>query len=220
MKYSKSQHFWAWFKQHHTSYMEPLREQQGYQYLYGELYAHIQAYQRFLGLYIFHGPGGRKVNELVITADGNSKYFGLVKRLVAKAPVLPGWEFIALHPPRPVAFFIGPMLQKLGIDGSKLWFMPVNKEPGNPRIGLTVYSETYKELGNETRLVIDRMVYNVLGEELYGALIDEVLVDSVFELRLNDRGRLMNLGLLRDHLAGWEVSQLVVNAQGRIEQRK
>jgi hypothetical protein len=74
--------------------------------------------------------------ELIITAEGRVEAFESADLLVAAAPKLDGWKFIALKPPMGFNFrhTDGP----ISIDVSNLWFMPTNSSADPSALGVVI----------------------------------------------------------------------------------
>ena len=82
--------FWAWFE----SVAERLGQDFDCQALLDELDKRISQ----LGDICWElGPGRQAENALVVTPDGAKEWLPVTQRIVALAPVVPGWEF---HPAR------------------------------------------------------------------------------------------------------------------------
>jgi hypothetical protein len=86
--------FWDWFKEHNKSYIsldeinEDVKEQ-----LLNDLQDHLHEYCDQLYFQIGGMPG--EVQELIITAEGNTDFFEQVEALVNDAPKINNWTFIA-----------------------------------------------------------------------------------------------------------------------------
>ncbi|MEA2708029.1 MAG: hypothetical protein QOF78_630 [Phycisphaerales bacterium] len=75
--------------------------------------------------------------ELIFTAWSQAEAFPAVRELVAAAPVLRGWQIIALKPPRGFAF--GMNLDGLKIDASRIQFDPLAAEEDPKLLGVRFY---------------------------------------------------------------------------------
>lgn len=112
-----------------------------------------------LGVEITDNSGTR---EVVITANGTAKLFGLVKELVETAPPIRGWSFIALR--RPAGFDFEVHLGTLVFGANRLSFQPIDAEvaPGQLAIRLLVPNPNYKEWVDAGLQIVEAG----LGEEL------------------------------------------------------
>ena len=89
--------FWKWFAVHQTSYLHlDEKEHDEVEYLLNELLQQLHVYCDKLVFQI--GGSEPEVKELIISAEGNAEYFGIVEELVFMAPKLQHWRFIALAP--------------------------------------------------------------------------------------------------------------------------
>jgi hypothetical protein len=81
--------------------------------------------------------GPAEPRELIITAWSDPSAFAAVRELVAAAPPLPGWQIIALKPPRGFEFAID--LDGLKIDANELQFEPLAAEEDPKLLGVRIY---------------------------------------------------------------------------------
>lgn len=165
MKITKTTHFWAWFKRHHSD-LEQYCDYSCGEMLYWimELNTHLRAYQRFFRGTILSDTGKPDRWTLAITSGGREKLFKMADRLVDKAPKLEGWEFLGQLPPMPAGAFIEERLRVLQLDVNNFWFSAADTTERAGRIRLKIYIETCLALTEEHRALVDQAVYNVLGE--------------------------------------------------------
>jgi len=109
-------------------------------------------------------PDGKDCRELILSANGDTELFAKVEELVASAPPTPGWEFIALRPPRGFDF----VLQFDGKDISPAaWkFRPVATITGDQGIEIFVPGPKRKISDDELALIVEIGV----GERAFAAL--------------------------------------------------
>jgi hypothetical protein len=74
--------------------------------------------------------------ELVVTAGGQPALFPLVEAVVAQAPSLPGWTFIALKPAQGFDFSL--RFEGLQLDARRMWFLPLTHKEAPAALGLRV----------------------------------------------------------------------------------
>lgn len=222
MKYSKTTHFWAWFKNHHQTYaLLPKESRKAGTYWLRELYMHLAAYGKHVHVDIFWGndtPGD--VHTIIFTTKGRSNYFRKVEFLVSKAPVIPGWKFVALQPPRPADFFIQEDFGDVNMNPFELFFIFPKKRDSKDRVWLTVCGEFYGEVTGRLREAVQSVVYNTVGEKIYGLGIYAIEVKSFFELTVHERDQLFPLDCLQGFFAPDDIAGFVVNVQGVMEERK
>jgi hypothetical protein len=160
-------HFWVWFKNHHQEFLSlNNKSKKEAKYWLTELNAHLRAYYKFFGFTIdlkSDQPGA----TLTITVYGKSMHFKKVDDLVAMAPQIPGWNFVALQQPRPVDFLLNEQIEDNLIDPRELRFSFGNDDPDN--LILIVYHPLCTD---ENQHLIYKLaqsaVYNLLGERSYG----------------------------------------------------
>lgn len=159
----KAKEFWDWFNENNARYLfihevEPHLQQK----FLSELADKLHAYNR--NLFFLVGGHPNEDMELVITAEGNKKYFDNVSELVSAAPEIARWKVIAFKPPMGCDFKID--YQGLTFDPKEIWFMSM-ENPDEPNdIGIQVcYNNYEQEKENEflggTFLILDI----VLGEK-------------------------------------------------------
>lgn len=98
--------------------------------LYDELLAALQCVHA--GLYVEFSTG-EAPHELIITADGDTSLFSLVHDIVARAPVMAGWTFLALKPQVGVAETFG--FRDVELRAEDVFFEPLRLE-GSRALGL------------------------------------------------------------------------------------
>jgi hypothetical protein len=118
----------------------------------------VSAIDERLGVEVSDVEGTRRV---VVTAGGDAEAFDLVRRLVAAAPAVPGWEFVALRPGQGFDFEV--QVGGRVFDAKELSFQPLapDQAPTQLAIRLLVpnpWEEEWAELGL-------RIIENGLGEE-------------------------------------------------------
>jgi hypothetical protein len=89
--------FWAWFQQQasqfHRVVKNPVAINEGFfRKIYPKLTQLNPSFQLLAGMI------DENTAELVFTADGIVKYIPLIEEIVAAAPAIPGWRFVALKP--------------------------------------------------------------------------------------------------------------------------
>jgi len=114
--------------------------------------------------------------EFVITAEGHAKVFALVDEMVARAPKIPGWEFVPLKPA--MGFDFETTYEGISFDPRTMWFLPLlsASRPQNLglRIGVPGYQpENKRETDNAVLVILD----TALGERV--AALDVHYVEVV-----------------------------------------
>jgi hypothetical protein len=118
--------------------------------------------------------------ELIITAEGNKEAFQSADSLVAAAPELDRWTFIALKPPMGFDFrhTDGP----ISIDVSKLWFMPTISSADPSALGIVVaFPDADLVLENQSVDTAYTILETSIGERSCTNDIAHVAVDDLPE---------------------------------------
>ncbi|MFT3686106.1 MAG: hypothetical protein QM783_14495 [Phycisphaerales bacterium] len=121
--------FWSWFRQNKARLDllddpdEPLWDE-----ALAEL-AKVHPDLRFALSSLEDAPKGAD-RELVLTASCDIELFATVDALVAAAPKLPGWTWVALKPP--MGFDFESEYEDLTLDPAEMWFFPV-RDSARPR---------------------------------------------------------------------------------------
>jgi hypothetical protein len=118
----------------------------------------VAAIDERLGAEVSDVDGTRQV---VVTAGGDAEAFELARRLVAAAPALPGWSFVALRPAQGFDFEVtaGGMV----FDAKALSFQPLSEQEAPTQLAIRLLVpnpqlEEWSELGLQ-------IIETGLGEE-------------------------------------------------------
>jgi hypothetical protein len=160
---NKAKEFWDWFVANNARYLfiHEIETELQQNYL-SELAEKLHQFNR--NLFFLVGGHPDEDMELVITAEGNKKYFEKVDEIMKEAPTLERWKLVAFKPPMGCDFKIE--YQGIVFDPHHIWFMAL-ENPGQPAdIGIQVcYKDYQQERENEflggTFLILDI----VLGEK-------------------------------------------------------
>lgn len=101
-----------------------------------------------------------QLQEVVFTADGDATRFDAVKALVAAAPALDGWSFVALKPPMGFDFTLEA--DGVELDGSALRFEPLMGPDG---LGLRLYLPETVAKEDDVEQLIRLLLQTGVGEE-------------------------------------------------------
>jgi hypothetical protein len=136
--------FWTWFIKNERRYRNlemPENEQ-----LFEELLFALQDYSTGLWFEIGAHPDG--LLELVISAEGDARYFPDVRALISAAPTLEGWEFTAFKQPQ--GFELTTEYEGVTIVPSESWFLPLVSREDPQALGLRIAVPDFNELLEET----------------------------------------------------------------------
>lgn len=220
MKFSKPKQFWEWFKRNSENYMQlDERTKAESTYYIREMDMHLMAFGKGICAELRYTVGTASPNGMFIfTAYGRSRRFRAIEQLVAKAPLLPGWIFVGLHPPVAVDHGFASDFPNLDIDPLNIWFeLPKDH---NGRYYLTAYIEMYKPPSRELEEAVYAAVYNVLGEKTFGLGVRHIEVENLFHVSKERREALINIVQLPECIQISNDSLFVINQLGQVVQRK
>ncbi|HSC38573.1 MAG TPA: hypothetical protein VLD19_11890 [Chitinophagaceae bacterium] len=211
-------HFWKWFRRNADEYQ--LFFQAGPKemvYLMNELDTHLVAYCKYLAATLTHDANTGRI-LLTISANGYARAFNRADKLVAKAPVLPGWDIQSLQAPRAIDFLVHEFFPDVPIEPHRLWFTPLEKPAAGQRQDIRVYSELYSRdtlpgFGQAVRHIL----MNVLGERTLGLDIGELRLANTSEARRPEQ--LQRLEELPAFLGRRNSYILEVGEDGTLKQR-
>ena len=174
----KEEVFWKWFSENSSKYyfLNQIKDPSLKEKLLNNLLAHLQEYNENLFFEIGGKPNG--IQELIISAGGNKKYFDLVEKLVAKAPNISNWEIKALKPAMGINFVTS--YEGIEIDPKNIWFLPLENENYPHSIGLRIcllnYNAEHEELYlNASYQILD----TILGEKSTALDIEHLEVGNL-----------------------------------------
>jgi hypothetical protein len=151
--------FWAWFKDNEQR-LRKFEENPG-KYL-TEVLTHAKKIQA--GLAIEFEPPKNGVINMTVSADGDRNNFDVVKNIVAKAPTVEGWKFIAFRQRMDLEQVRGMKLKAEDheLDPEKMKFFPMVNED---TLDIIIYAdgvteENYNQIAYGGLLLLD----NILGE--------------------------------------------------------
>jgi len=172
----KSMKFWQWFSDNQNAYTflasidESAKEK-----LLDDLLARLHEYCDQLYFEVGGFPEGEQ--ELIITAEGNVDYFPKVEELIADAPSIDGWTFIAFKQPTN-----DPFTTKWGdleLDTNDIWFIPL--EGGTPKeIGIRVYIPNYDLIrdNDSCQPLLLKMIDTLAGEKSFSLELAHIEFES------------------------------------------
>lgn len=183
----KEQKFWRWFEDYKAEYFKIDSQNEHHkEFLLNELLNELHKYCDKLYFQI-GGDRTKEYKELIITAEGNTKYFDEVERLVSCAPYLQGWKVIAFKQPKGVDFVTN--YEGLILDPKKMWFLPLNNENYPTMIGIRVCIENYNhKQADHVKDGIYQVIDTMLGEKRFAKDVDYLEFDDLSGYDLENDG--------------------------------
>ncbi len=167
----KENQFWNWFKVNEAKYffLNQIDDNDEKERLLDDFLFHLQEYCDHLFFEIGGYPDEKQ--DLIITAAGDSDFFGHVESLVKHAPHLEYWHVIAFKPA------VGSSTieyKDIRLTSNTLYFMPLSNSASH-QIGLRIYLDIYdpakeKDFLTAAYLMLD----NLLGEKVNALEIGHV----------------------------------------------
>lgn len=129
--------------------------------LLDEILEHLQRYCSELWFEIGGHPDHDR--ELIISAEGKSEFFDDVRRLVACAPEVAGWRFIAFKPAQ--GFEFRTEYEGIEVDPSTSWFLPMHSVSDPSGLGLRIAVPGFNEAQEgKFRAAVSIVLETGLGE--------------------------------------------------------
>lgn len=163
--------FWTWFR----DFADRLSTDGVPESLHDELLSQLHCHDKRLFFLICTNASPC---ELIISAEGNREAFPSAESLVAAAPKLDGWKFIALKPPMGFDFrhTDGP----ISLDVSKLWFKPTKSSADSSALGIVVaFPDADFVLENQSIDTAFTILESAIGERSCTYDIAHVAVDDL-----------------------------------------
>jgi len=164
--------FWSWFRKHEKNFFKVLQDKGDIQ---GQFFNPLA--DRLLKIregYFFLAGMHKGAAELILTADGKIKNIPFIEDLVAAAPAIPGWTFIASKPATLTeSQSIG--MGNFRFDYQTLFFYANEDERYPDKISITVVHDQYLPEERE-QMVMGVYIFldNYLGEIKSATVIDAV----------------------------------------------
>jgi hypothetical protein len=167
--------FWNWFQENNKAYTflntvdQTIKDQ-----LLSDFLDQLHLYSD--NLYFEIGGFPDEDQELIITAEGQTKYFDKVEELINSAPQISGWQFIAYKQPTE-----GHFISKWGeieLDTEEMWFLPLESEHTTD-IGIRVYLKNNDLIKDNEYLtpLLYKMIDTIVGEKSFALDIKYVDTD-------------------------------------------
>jgi hypothetical protein len=155
----QAQGFWPWFAQNEVRLADAARGKGAVETMQ-EISARLEKEEPGLIAEISVEPDPKKLHSLVISADGEVKFFPTVKKVAAAAPKLSRWRVVAFRPRQSDA------MRTIQIDGKKFslgdfFFREVGRHDGKIDIAVLVRgcdASANASLQRATYLLLDQML--------------------------------------------------------------
>lgn len=172
------QSFWKWFMINQEKYIviNQVNNVEKKEMLLDDLLNQLHSYCS--ELYFEVGGLPNEPQDLIISAGGNPDYFERAEKLVAQAPKLDGWNFIALKPPMGLDFITE--YEGVNLDPNKSWFMPLDFENDPLSLGLRIHLPNFR-IENEKQYLNGcyQMIDTILGEKSAANDVQHIEVDNL-----------------------------------------
>ena len=163
--------FWNWFQDNNQTiknlvHETPINQRQICYWLNKQL----GYYSKDLDFMIVFPKNENHKTELIITANGNPKYFNQVIELINNDPVLKHWKFTAfIQPTTNIDEIIKGLdepyiFQEITIKTSEIKFLPLNYNNKIKKLDIIIYLKNYKIHCNTT--ILQQAIYIILQDLL------------------------------------------------------
>ena len=160
---SKEQEFWNWFEENEAKFffLNQIDDENEKERLLDYFLERLHDYCD--KLYFLIGGRPDEIQELIITAEGDTSLFEKVEELVKHAPSLPHWKVIAFKPAREEDFTT--VYADVKLDPKMMYFIPLHSE-NSEKLGLRVYIDDYEQTDTDDFLTATYIVLDtILGEK-------------------------------------------------------
>lgn len=163
--------FWNWFTSNEKSFYKALSERKNAENdFFNPLADRLEKLRE--GFYFVAGMSDGQTAELIFTAEGKVKNFVFIEALVAHAPEIPGWRFIAHKPATDIRNMRLKMSEYI-FNSENIWFYSNEYKEYPDEIDITV---VHKDCTAENKGVISNgcflLLDNMLGEMNFASVID------------------------------------------------
>jgi hypothetical protein len=124
--------FWSWFERNERRFRDIEVEEK--EQLLNELLEALHTYCPHLWFETGRADDG--ISELIISAEGNTDYFSAVRTLIAAAPSIPAWRFIAFKPA--MGFDFDTRYAGITFSPKAAWYLPLRSSSDSSALGLRV----------------------------------------------------------------------------------
>ena len=166
--------FWGWFERNEERFRNvdvPESEQ-----LLDELLVELHDYCPHL--WFETGKADDGLNELIISAEGNTNYFSAVRTLIAAAQPIAGWRFIAFKPGS--GFDFDTCYEDIIFSPKSAWFMPLRSSSNPSALGIRIGYAHYDQAKEQSFLTGTHLMLEcALGELVLAEQIQHIEVAAL-----------------------------------------
>lgn len=192
--------FWIWFRRHADRFrkIESVEDDS-----YSELEAKVS--EQFPGIFLELGQRSGKARELILTAHGEKKLFKVIDEIIAHAPHIVGWAFLALKPPLLEEFEM--TYEGTTIRVRDIWIRVQNLKAQESLVGemqIAIRSTNCSGLNRQIKEGALIAIESYLGERAFGTSIEhyefvEIPVDPESEgfIQLPDLATLLTVSRIQ-----------------------
>ncbi|MGN6439296.1 MAG: hypothetical protein ACTHMM_22330 [Agriterribacter sp.] len=184
---SNENKFWQWFidNQFEYLYLNDIDTQKK-EFLLESFLNSLHEYCDHLYFQISNDPYS-DIKEIIISAEGDTKYFEKVETLVNAAPPMKEWKVIAFKQPMGVSFVTE--YEGLLLDPKEIWFLPLNNAKQPTMIGVRICIKDYTpQEENKFKNGMYQVLDHILGEKARATLIDYFDIDNLLKYDIKKDG--------------------------------
>lgn len=191
--------FWDWFVRHARQLRNP--SGRSYEQLTDELLDILQGYHEGLSFEI----GSDEIEELVITAYGDTDHFDAIEKLVSQAPPITGWKVTAFKPPMEGDFRLE--MDDVLIDTAHTFFVPLESLSAPDDVGLRVYLDGFDPARDESYMcALSTALQTILGEKSFAYDVQHIEIEPL----PGDTAGLIPISGIPDYIK-WKKEQRILN---------
>jgi hypothetical protein len=172
--------FWDWFQKNNARFffLNQIDSEDEKEKILDEFLKKLHEYSN--NLYFQIGGHPDDTQDLIITAEGDTKYFNKVEELVNAVPKIKDWNVIAFKPPADSNFVVD--LNGIKIDPKKTWFMPLENKKRPELFGLRLFTDNYSDSKKEDFLNVAYLALDsLLGEKTNALSVHHVEVVKLMQ---------------------------------------
>ena len=171
--------FWTWFRANDAKLKAMPNADHPF---WDTALAQLQLVHRGLRFEMSDPVRGRR--EFVITAEGDAKLFPLADAMVAAAPVMDAWTFVALKPA--MGFDFTHQYEGVVYDPKSMWFLPLGIEGRPEALGLLIGVPSLRDLDQDgAEFAVTIILETGLGGRLDATNVSRPVVSVITSISLD-----------------------------------